>query len=171
MNGGMKCLLPSTLCVLALASSCASLRPPTSGPDQDFLQALEAEERGDCTMAAEFYHRAAQTGHAPAMNNLGLLYFEGRGVQKSYSEAACWYGESAQLGFAKAQANLAVMKYFGLGTPCDAREAGILLMLAHSQGHEQAGYSMAMFNLGPDSTPLMASQSAEQPMRITVLND
>jgi TPR repeat protein len=147
------------------------LRPPASGPDQDFLQALEAEGRGDDSAAAELYHRAAQAGHAPAMNNLGLMHFEGRGVRKSYSEAACWYGESAQLGFAKAQANLAVMKYFGLGTPCDAKEAGFLLMLAHSQGLEQAGYSMAMFNLGADSTPLLAAQGAEQPMRITILKD
>lgn len=170
MNGGMKCILPSTLSLLALASSCVSLRSPEASPDQVFLRALAEEERGRFAEAAELYHRAAQAGHAPAMNNLGLLHFEGRGVSKSYLEAACWYSESAQLGFAKAQTNLAVMKYFGLGTQHDEAQAELLLLMASIQGNSSADYALAMFNLGNEADEIAASVSAEQAMRATIID-
>jgi TPR repeat protein len=173
MKGSMKCCLSPFLCLPLLVTSCATqagLMANGSSKDQ-FLRGVEAEERGDHESAAEWYRLAAERGYAPAQNNLGLMHFEGRGVWKSYSEAACWYEQSAAQGFAKAQANLAVLKYFGLGTPRDEREAEILLMLAEGKGLEQARYSLAMFNLNGSSSGVVASQSPEQPMQVSIIRE
>jgi uncharacterized protein len=44
----------------------------------------------DNTLAAEWYLKAAQQGHAEAQHNLGLLYLYGMGPAQNYSEAYFW---------------------------------------------------------------------------------
>ena len=168
----MKCCLSFALLLSLFTGSCASnlgSRAAEADAGAQFLKGLQAEDEGQDAVAAEWYRLAAEQGHAAAQNNLGLMHFEGRGVWKSYSEAACWYEASAHQGFAKAQSNLAVLKYFGLGTERNPEEATTLLMLAHGKGHQQAAYSMAMFNLGPSPEPTLASQALEQKMRVTLI--
>ena len=50
----------------------------------------------------------AEQGHSKAQYNLGLLYYNGRGVRKDYKEAVKWYRRSAEQGHSKAQFNLAL---------------------------------------------------------------
>lgn len=163
----MNCRLLAALCLPFLSTACLSTSRPQA-VDGFYLSALRAEESGQETKAAHWYSIAAAQGHAQAQNNLGLMYFEGRGVRKSYSEAACWYEFSAAQGCAQAQNNLAVMKYFGLGTPRDPQGAEELLMLSAAQGHEQACYTLATLNLGTQTNEAFASQSSSQPMLITI---
>ncbi len=48
--------------------------------------------------AAALFQAAAQTGYGPAMRNLGLLYFEGRGVPQDYVLGRMWLTLAAQAG-------------------------------------------------------------------------
>jgi TPR repeat protein len=163
----MNCRLLAALCLPFLATACLSTARPQAA-EGFYLSALRAEESGQESKAAHWYGIAAAEGHALAQNNLGLMYFEGRGVRKSYSEAACWYELSAAQGCAQAQNNLAVMKYFGLGTARDPIGAEELLMLSAAQGHEQACYTLATLNLDTLTSEFVASQSSTQPMMVTI---
>src|SRR5438067_12457513 len=54
--------------------------------DQDFEEAIR------------WYRRAADQGHAGALNNLGAMYAHGWGVPQDAAKAATWYREAAELG-------------------------------------------------------------------------
>ena len=51
----------------------------------------------------------AEAGDAEAQNNLGLMYFNGRGVAQDEAEAVAWYRRAAEQGFANAQYNLGAL--------------------------------------------------------------
>jgi hypothetical protein len=53
-----------------------------------------------------WYRRAADLGHLGAMNNLGLMYYQGKGVPQDYPQAMAWYRMAADLGDAGALGNL-----------------------------------------------------------------
>src|SRR5208337_1204151 len=46
----------------------------------------------DLSEALKWYRRAAEQGDGSAAHSLAGMYFEGRGVEKNYSEAARLYG-------------------------------------------------------------------------------
>lgn len=54
--------------------------------------------------AARLFRRAADAGHGPAMANLGVLYFEGRGVPQDYVLGRMWLTLAGSAGFADAPA-------------------------------------------------------------------
>lgn len=57
---------------------------------------------------AKLYSQAADTGYAPAQNNLGICYKKGIGVEKNISKAFDYYKMSADQGDSAAQFNLAL---------------------------------------------------------------
>lgn len=57
----------------------------------------------------------ANQGNAEAQNNLGVAYYNGEGVEQSYSKAVYWCQKSAEQGNADAQYNLGVAYYNGEG--------------------------------------------------------
>ena len=57
----------------------------------------------------------ANQGNAEAQNNLGVAYYNGEGVEQSYSKAVYWCQNSAEQGNADAQYNLGVAYYNGEG--------------------------------------------------------
>lgn len=56
---------------------------------------------------AKLYAQAAELGYAPAQNQLGECYQDGRGVEKSIEKAFEWYKKAADQGLCEAQYNLA----------------------------------------------------------------
>ncbi len=56
--------------------------------------------------AVQAVRRAAAQGLAQAQYNLGLMYAEGRGVQRDDVQAVAWLQKAAAQGFAQAQNNL-----------------------------------------------------------------
>lgn len=60
------------------------------------------------------------------MNELGLCYEAGRGVEKDIHRAAELYRQAAQSGMAAAQCNLGVLYREGLGVEQDDRKAAAL---------------------------------------------
>ena len=59
----------------------------------------------DHAVAAGWYRRAAEQGHAAAQNNLGVLYANGQGVPRDPMIAFAWYEVAAAGDNAKARFN------------------------------------------------------------------
>lgn len=70
-----------------------------------------------------WYRDQANRGDAKAQNNLGVMYYEGRGVPQDYGRAASWYEKSAAQGNAEAEFNLGTLYAFGKGVRQDYHQA------------------------------------------------
>ena len=60
----------------------------------------------DFAKAAQLYKAAADVGLAAAQYNLGVLCFEGKGMDKSIEAAKYWFAKSAEQGHKLAKSNL-----------------------------------------------------------------
>ena len=87
--------------------------------------------------------QAAERGNAAAQNNLGSMYYKGRGVRQDYAEAVKWFRQAAERGDAQAQFNLGIMYDIGRGVSRDDAEA----FKWYRQAAER-GVADAQFNLG-----------------------
>ena len=72
---------------------------------------------GDFALAARLFHPLAEQGDARAQSNLGVMYYEGRGVPQDYQEALKWYRKAAEQGDEGAQSQLGLMYQKGQGVP------------------------------------------------------
>ena len=84
------------------------------------------------------YEQAALAGSARAMNNLGLLYENGQGVERDYVQARAWYQKAADQGDAAAQNSLGVVYVRGQGVAKDYAQARAWLQKAADQGDADA---------------------------------
>ena len=62
----------------------------------------------DSKESLKWFRRAAQDGHEPAANNLGIAYVNGL-AKVDCAEAAKWFAQAAEAGYADAQYNLGVL--------------------------------------------------------------
>lgn len=108
--------------------------PATSQVDE----ALAAYNRQDYTTALQLWRALAEQEDALAQTNLGLMYYNGRGVPQDYAEALKYFRLAAGQGNALAQTNLGVMYYNGRGVPQNYVEAYSWISLAVAQGVETA---------------------------------
>ena len=93
--------------------------------------------------------RAAEQGDAGAQNNLGLVYYDGKGVPQDYKVAALWYRRAADQGQVEAQYNLGVMYYEGKGVPQNYKTAAQWYIRAADQGSVRAQNNLGvMYALG-----------------------
>ena len=66
----------------------------------DYIQkALEADERGDLSLATSYYHIAAEAGNVESQYMLGCRYLLGKGVAVDYAEGAKWIRKAAEQGY------------------------------------------------------------------------
>ena len=86
----------------------------------------------------------AEKGDPSAQYNLGLMYQNGRGVEKDEVEAVKWYQKAAEQGVANAQYNLSVMYLNGLGVEKDEVEAAKWHQKAAEQGNSLAQYKLGV---------------------------
>ena len=86
---------------------------------------------------------AAESGHVPAMVELGCALATGQGEPKDLTEAARWFRKAAEAGDAGAMARLGSMLESGHGMPKDEAEA-----IRWYRGAAAAGDTRAMTNLG-----------------------
>jgi TPR repeat protein len=116
----------------------------------------------DLEAAFAWYQRAAEGGHAGAQNNLGAMYYDGRGVLRNPLEAAKWYKLAADQGHAVAQTNLALMYGMGVGVPPDQAAMVKLLKTAAAGGEPRAQAQLARMYLDGDGVPQNAGEAAAQ---------
>jgi len=74
----------------------------------------------DEELATMWYQRAADTGNTSAMNNLGLLYMNGRGVDRDPTKGAALFRKAADAGNRDAMRNLAKVYREGAGVAADS---------------------------------------------------
>lgn len=91
----------------------------------------------------EIVMQRAREGRDMAMNNLGMLYRDGRDVPQSDKDAVYWFSKAVEKGNAKAMTNLALMYFKGRGVPRDEEEARKLLRRASALGDDHARDLMA----------------------------
>ena len=99
------------LCILILAAVLGS----SIALYADFAAGAAAYDKGDYATALKEWEPLAQAGGSAAQFNLGLLYYDGKGVPQDFSEAAKWFERSADRGYVKAQHNLGAMYAVGKG--------------------------------------------------------
>lgn len=91
----------------------------------------------------------AEAGKAQAQFSLGVMYANGRGVEKDYAEAVKWYRKAADQGYASAQSNIGLMYDFGEGMERDYAVAVKWYRKAAEQGHAKAQNALgSMYNDG-----------------------
>jgi TPR repeat protein len=82
------------------------------------------------------YIVAANAGDATAQTAVGLLYYQGRGVDQDYTKAFFWLHKAADQGVYAAQRSVAEMYTAGLGTKRDSTLAAIYSARADEQKHD-----------------------------------
>jgi TPR repeat protein len=70
----------------------------------------------DLELAAHWFRKAAEQGHAEAQFNLGCMYEDGQGVPVDYRESVRWFRKSAEQGVPRAQFELGRIYETGLST-------------------------------------------------------
>ncbi len=126
----------------------------TADPVDTRLDALVAQARslseaGNDREALPLFREAAEQGHADAQYSLGLLYREGRVVDRIDAEAMTWFRKAAEQGHADAQFFVGWMYWRGQGgVASDDAEAVTWYCKAAAQGHERA--QRVLTRLGKD---------------------
>lgn len=108
---------------IAVLSFAAVLMATSPGAADQFEDALSAYNRGDYTKALKLWRPLADQGMPRAQYDMGLLYFDGKGVSKDLREALRWFRLSADQGFTRAQSFIGSMYALGDGVAQDYVEA------------------------------------------------
>jgi uncharacterized protein len=132
-----------TLKVLGIVFALMSLLGCHAGSGSDFQNGMDAFVRGDYDGALRQWRPLAEAGDPAAQTNIGLLYYEGKGVPQNYEEAIKWYTMAASKGYPDAAFNLAVVYADGKGVEHNGAEA-----LKWYQVAADAGYAPAQLMLG-----------------------
>ena len=98
------------------------------------------QEASDASSAAAFswFEKAADQGHATAMFNLGVAYWEGSGITQNKKKALALWEQAALKGDSGAQFNLGLAYYIGEERAPDLSLAQKWIGLAADQNHPEA---------------------------------
>jgi Sel1 repeat len=113
----------------------SSPRPNVAELSAKAGEAFSAKNYAD---AVKWYLEAAALGDANAQQYVGVLYFNGQGVQQNYVEALKWIQKSADQGNAIAQRTLGSIYLVGQGVKQDDAEAARWYGKAAARGDVEA---------------------------------
>ncbi|MGB0843748.1 MAG: hypothetical protein ACPGVN_03285, partial [Alphaproteobacteria bacterium] len=89
-------------------------------------------------LAVKYWQKSASAGHAMALFNLGLAYYQGTGTQQDSEEAVALIYRAAMQNLKEAQYALGQFYRNGVGTPKSEEEALYWYRIAGRQGHPDA---------------------------------
>lgn len=112
-----------------------------AGPAGD---AARAWAKGDAKTAREIWERMAADGDSQAMNNLGVIYDQGAGVEPDPGRAAHWFAQAANAGNAAGMSNYGRILEQGRGVPANPAEAARWFDLAARKGQAEAQYNLGL---------------------------
>ena len=92
----------------------------------------------DYAAARPLFEQAAELGNADALNELGLMYNDGNGVEQDYTKARTYYEQAAELGSQYAMCNLGWMYEHGQGVEADGKKAAAFYEQAAELGNADA---------------------------------
>lgn len=148
--------LGAFLFLFLVAAGCSVV--PEEG---DFQGGLEAYSQGDYDAAMKKWRPLAENGNPHAQVNLGVMYYEGRGVRQDYEEALRWYKMAAMQGYAEGQYNLGVAYAQGKGVQQDLREAQRWYRQAAEQGYAPAQLLLAEMYYRGQATAVNYEEAAK----------
>ena len=96
--------------------------------------------------AQKWFRRAAKQGHKNAQYMLGLIFYNGRGVEKSYPTARTWFERAAKQDHSGAQYMLGIIHYDGKGVPKNHGRAGKWFGKAARKGDKDAQYMLGLIH-------------------------
>ena len=118
--------------------------------DQLYLKAMLQEfNEKNYQKAIELYEKAIELGNSWAMNNLGVMYDKGEGVEQDYQKAKELYEKAIKLGNSQAMNNLGIMYDKGNGVNQDYQKAIELYKKAAELDNDWGTHNLAnMYRLG-----------------------
>lgn len=119
-------------------------KPEPQWPEGPAGDAAKAWATGDLKGAREIWERMAGDGNGQAMNNLGVLYDQGQGVEPDPGRAAHWFAQAANAGNAAGMSNYGRMLEQGRGVPPNPSEAARWFDLAARKGQAEAQYNLGL---------------------------
>ena len=96
------------------------------------------------TKAVEWYTKAAENGHSPAMHNLGYCFEHGEGVDKNLTKAVEWYTKAAEKGCSDSMHNLGVCFEHGDGVEKNLTKAVEWYTKAAEKGCSDSMHKLAV---------------------------
>jgi PAS domain S-box-containing protein len=116
----------------------------TEQPTKRVDAAYAAYQKGNYAVALRLVRPMAEQGDSRAESLLGLIYFEGHGVQRDEAEARKWYRRAADQGDTDAQLEIGDMYHEGRGVAQDYSEAVRWYRLAADHGNAAAQYNLGI---------------------------
>ena len=102
----------------------------------DFQDGLDAIHETNYKKALKKLMPLAESGHAAAQYNIGVMHEWGNGVPQDNSQALKWYKRSAELSHKDAQNNLGALYSKGEGTEQNFVEALKWFLISAENGSE-----------------------------------
>lgn len=147
-------------CMLIFIGSAFSENGETGTDETQRVLGIDHYMPKDYEGVFNLFKKAADQGDVSAQFNLGVMYFEGKGVPQNYVEAFNWFKKVADQGNSNAQYNLAVGYSKGRGVPINYKKAYIWYSLASAQGHEKAKYNISVIE--PKMTPQQIAEAQKE---------
>jgi TPR repeat protein len=147
------CRLIVVVSLLLLATG--GMLPAWAGDREDCIwpEPITTLLKTEPTRVVAACRRLADQGDGIAQNNLGSLYYNGRGVRQDYAEAVKWYRGAADQGLAVAQYNLGSLYAYGEGVQQDYAEAAKWYRKAANRGNADAQTNLGVLYANGDGVP------------------
>lgn len=88
-----------------------------------FNEGLKALQNGEKKKAYKIWKGLAEKGDMDSQFKLGLLYYNGDGVDRDYSKSFKWFNKAAKQGYVSAYSMLGNSYFQGQGVKTDVQEA------------------------------------------------
>ncbi|MEZ0260616.1 MAG: tetratricopeptide repeat protein, partial [Alphaproteobacteria bacterium] len=88
----------------------------------------------DYERALKLYRKAADSGHAWATNNIGVMHQQGQGLEQSHEKAREYFKKAAEAKNYYGYHNLAIQHFKGYGVPVDQQEGFSWLKKGMAEG-------------------------------------
>ena len=116
----------------------------TGDVDAQYQVGMLNHMRGAYSQAVSWYRRAALRNHPLAAYNLGLMFYEGEGVEQDFAQSLEWFERAAEAGSPSAGFQLGLMHFHGQGVVKDPAKEAYWYRRAALGGNAEAQYNLAV---------------------------
>jgi hypothetical protein len=127
--------------------------PMLSHSNRDIAAAYDAYENKKYKFALRIALPSADLGDPRAQSLMGLMYYNGRGVERDEREAMKWFRSAAEQGDSIAQLYVGLMFAEGKTVPQDYSEAARWYQIAANRGNPEAQYNLGILYATGDGLP------------------
>ncbi len=141
--------LRSTPSLLRLPVLCAGLlallcTAPVRADEGLLSRGSEALNQGKVEQARQLFLQASSAGDPVGDYGMGVLYFQGQGVEQDLAESSRWFRRAAEKGYPPAQYNLGNAYLHGRGLAADVEQAQHWWQKAAVRGYARAQYNLGI---------------------------